>query len=654
MAGSGSSYTATVSGMSGPGTVVLSLPAGAAFSVLDTEGSEASTSSDNEVTYAPPPTVTVNQAAGQTDPAETGPIVFDVVFDQPVTGLTGTDFVVGGTAGGTKLVTRIGSGTTYTVEVDGMTTPGTVTLTLAADRATSQAGTGNAASTSTDNTVDWLPPAPVVAVEQNATQTDPASAGPIVFDVQFSEDVTGLEASDFATIGSTAGGTLTVTVSGSGASYRAEVSGMTTPGTVELALLADSAFSVLDGEGNKRSISADNVVTWAPPAPTVTVNQATGQVDPAASGPITFDVVFNEAVTGLTASDFSTKRSTAGGTTTLSVSGSGSTYTVSVSGMTTPGTVVLELPAGAAQSVVSTVDNAASISADNSVTYSPPAPTVTVEQATGQADPATEGPITFDVVFNETVDGLDVADFSTAGSTAGGTLTLELTGSGDTFTVSVTGMTTPGTVVLSLPAGASLSETTELGNAESTSTDNNVTWSPPPPTVRIQQAPDQPDPASAGPIRFTVVFSEAVTGLDAADFRTTGSTAGGPLVVTVTGSGDTYVASVSGMASSGTVALTLPSGAVLSEVTGLGNMASTDIVTDDIVTYTPAAETTTTTTPVPASAGAADGSASPAGSAGPRMPSTGASSMPLALLGLVLFGAGVALSLLTTRRRRAV
>src|SRR2546430_4784793 len=69
----------------------------------------ASTSTDNSVSFTPPdttpPTVTINQAAGQADPTSTSPISFTAVFSEPVSGFTGSDVTLTGTAGGTKTVT---------------------------------------------------------------------------------------------------------------------------------------------------------------------------------------------------------------------------------------------------------------------------------------------------------------------------------------------------------------------------------------------------------------------------------------------------------------------------------------------------------------------------------------------------------------------
>ena len=52
------------------------------------------------------PTVIINQAAAQADPTNTSPINFTVVFSEPVTGFTGADVALSGTAGATTAVVR--------------------------------------------------------------------------------------------------------------------------------------------------------------------------------------------------------------------------------------------------------------------------------------------------------------------------------------------------------------------------------------------------------------------------------------------------------------------------------------------------------------------------------------------------------------------
>jgi hypothetical protein len=146
--------------MTTAGTVVASIPAGAATDA-DANGNTASTSTDNSVTWnSTSPSVTVNQAASQADPTNTSPISFTVVFSEPVTGFTGADVTISGTAGGTKAVNVSGSGPTYTVAVSGMTTAGTVVASIPAGAATDADANGNTASTSTDNSVTWNPVVP--------------------------------------------------------------------------------------------------------------------------------------------------------------------------------------------------------------------------------------------------------------------------------------------------------------------------------------------------------------------------------------------------------------------------------------------------------------------------------------------------------------
>ena len=88
--GSGTTYDVAVSGMAQDGTVIASLLAGVAHDAAG-NASAASTSTDNTVTFdATPPTVTINQASGQTDPTNTSPIHFTVVFSESV-----SDFATG-------------------------------------------------------------------------------------------------------------------------------------------------------------------------------------------------------------------------------------------------------------------------------------------------------------------------------------------------------------------------------------------------------------------------------------------------------------------------------------------------------------------------------------------------------------------------------
>jgi hypothetical protein len=104
-------------------------------------------------------------------------------------------------------------------------------------------------------------------------------------------------------------------------------------------------------------------------------------------------------------------------------------------------------------------------------------PDVTINQAAGQADPTSASPINFTAVFTEPVSGFQTGDVTlggTAGATTAGVSEIAPM-DGTTYNVAVSGMTTSGTVIASIPAGVA---TDAAGNANtaSTSTDNTVTF----------------------------------------------------------------------------------------------------------------------------------------------------------------------------------
>ena len=502
--GGPTAYTITVTGMTGPGTVVVSVPAGVVQDAA-ANTNNASSSTDASVAFDnTPPTITVNQGASQADPTSTSPITFDVVFSEPVTGFATGDVTLGGTAGATTAAVS-GGPSAYTVSVTGMTSSGTVTTSVAAGKAADAAGNPNDASTSTDNAVQWNAPVvdntpPTVTIDQAAGQADPASTSPVVFTAVFSEPVTGLTSADINLAGSTAGGTLSASVSGGPSTYTVSVIGMTTSGTVVASVTAAAAQ---DGAGNPNdaSTSTDNSVTWnAPPPPdttkpTVTVNQGASQADPTSTSPITFDVVFSEPVTGFATGDVALGGTA--GATTAAVSGGPTAYTVTVSGMATTGTVTASIAAGAAQDAAAN-PNDASTSTDNAVTWNAPPPpdttdpTVTIEQAAGQGDPSYGTSVRFKVTFSEPVTGFGPEDII-LGGTAGPT-SASVTEGPSVYAVTVTGMTTKGTVTMAIAAGGVL-DLSGNANEGSTAVDSSVTWRGvrPAPSVSVP-------PTDSGPI----------------------------------------------------------------------------------------------------------------------------------------------------------
>src|SRR5947208_275084 len=112
---------------------------------------------------------------------------------------------------------------------------------------------------------------------------------------------------------------------------------------------------------------------------------------------------------------------------------------------------------------------------------------VTINQAAGQADPTSSSPINFTAVFSKPVSGFTGAGVTLSG-TAGGTKTATVSGGPSTYNVAVSGMSSSGTVLASIPAGVA-QDAAGNPNTASTSTDNSVTFTPVSPTVLENQQP---------------------------------------------------------------------------------------------------------------------------------------------------------------------
>ncbi|MDR6906103.1 acyl dehydratase [Agromyces sp. 3263] len=387
--GSPTEYTVTVTGLTGDGVLTASIGAGA-FTDAALNANSASTSTDNEVTYesadepdTTAPTVTINQGATQVDPAPVLPIAFDVAFSEPVLGFAAVDVTLAFTGAGTPVATVVPGGAPgqYVVSVDGLTSDGLLTASIAAGVATDAALNPSAASTSTDNSVtfdldDGDVTAPTVTIDQGATQVDPATALPIVFDVAFSEPVVGFTDSD-VTLVFTGTGTPAATVvpGGTPGTYTVSVTGLTSDGVLTASIAAGVATDAALNP-SAASTSTDDTVTYdfdeGDPdvtAPTVTIDQGGTQADPTDVLPIVFDVAFSEPVIGFTDADL-TLAFTGTGTPAATVvpGGTPGTYTVSVNGLTGDGVLTASIAAGVATDAALN-PSAASTSTDNTVRY---------------------------------------------------------------------------------------------------------------------------------------------------------------------------------------------------------------------------------------------------------------------------------------------
>ena len=278
----------------GQGAVTVSVPFGSA---LDTAGNSNSVSNTFSITYdTVSPTVTIEQKTGQADPTSASPINFTVTFNAAVTDFTASDVTLNGTAGATTSVVT-GSGTTYNVAVSGMIINGTVIPSIAAGAAHDAASNPNTASTSIDNTVNYLAGPLNVTINQATGQNDPSNSLPVNFTVVFDRPI---DQPTFipedVTLGGTAPGTRTVVITESapnnGTTFDIAVSGLTGTGTVTASIAANTVQDLAANQNNA-SISSDNSVVYDPGTPSISTTSLKVILT---SGPTSITMKFNEAV----------------------------------------------------------------------------------------------------------------------------------------------------------------------------------------------------------------------------------------------------------------------------------------------------------------------------------------------------------------------
>ncbi len=173
--------------------------------------------------------------------------------------------------------------------------------------------------------------------------------------------------------------------------------------------------------------------------------------------------------------------------------------------------------------------------------------TTSFTRQTPLTSPTNADVLVFRATFNESVTGLDAADFAVTGTTA--TITAVSAVSGTVYDVTVSGgnlaslnatvgLDFAGTITVTDLAGNAL-PTTEPGTDETYLVDNTA-----PATTSFTRQTPGTSPTNADVLIFRATFNESVTGLDAADFAVTGTTATITAVSAV--SGTVYDVTLSG------------------------------------------------------------------------------------------------------------
>ena len=580
LTGSGDAYLVTVSAAQ-DGTYNLDLVS-SGHGITDSAGNPLTdtvptTGTDHTYTVGTAPADTTaptlasierSDPSGELTPAST--LVFGVTFSEDVTGVDLSDFALSSGGTGTGSVTNLaGSGSQYLVSVLAAQ-DGTYNLDLVSSghgiADTADNPLSSPAPTGADHTytVGATPADATAPTVTSIERSDPAGAATsgrtLVFAVTFSEDVTGVDLSDFAlSPDSTGGGSSSgqFTQTSEPATRIADRSTIQDAITVDRSGTATSVSVAVDISHTYRGDLVIDLI--APDGTSQTLHSRTGgsanDIDrtyapdfdgTGIAGDWTLRVSDRAGgdVGMLNGWTLTIGHGTAGSPVT-GLAGSGDAYLVTVSAAQ-DGTYNLDLVSSghgitdsAGNPLTSTVPTTGTDETYTvgTVPVDTTAPTVSSIERHSPADQNTDSQtLVYKVTFSEDVTGVDLSDFALSSGGTGTGSTASLTGSGSVYYATVSAAQ-DGTYNLDLvSSGHGITDTAgnPLSSPAPTGADHTYTVSATPadataPTVTsIERSDPAGETTSAQTLVFAVTFSEDVTGVDLNDFALSpGSTGGG-------------------------------------------------------------------------------------------------------------------------------
>jgi hypothetical protein len=415
---------------------------------------------------------------------------------------------------------------------------------------------------------------PPIVYSVTRLDPSPTNASSVRFEVQFSENVRHVDAGDFDPYekDGVSGAIITDVYSATGdeSKYLVTVNTGTGDGKIRLDVKSDASISDLDnppkplngGFTTGESYTIDKTA----PIPT-NISQVSD--NPTGAVSVDFLVTFSEPVlgvdiTGPTFNDFTLgTQGVTGACISSVIRETGSQYRVSVN--TGNGDGLLWLDLGYPGTIKDYATNPLAGGFESlpyQITKTPPS---ALSITPVSANPTNATSVDFTVAFSESVTGVDVGDFALTTTGITNAFVIGVSGSGDTYIVTVNTGSGDGTIRLDLiPNGTILDNLlTPLSDGYTSGQVSTIEKTPP---IVLSSARVSTSPTTNETVDFTATFSEPVTGVDINDFSlTTSGTIAGATVTSVTPvSANVYTARVNTGTGSGTIRLNvLANGSVL-------------------------------------------------------------------------------------------
>lgn len=460
------------------------------------------------------PTVTIKQAAGQADPVNSLPILFEIIFSEPVLTFDDVSIVTAGASGPVLSLTRTGLAT-FELAVNALGDEGDLTVSILAGAAEDTFGNLSTASTSSDDTVTYDTASPTL--QWAGPGVDPVGGSPVPFTATFDEPVYGLSSADLVVTNGV--GSI---VAGADGDAVFEINVVPTGDGLLTLTMPAGVCEDAAGNANVGPVQISRTFDSTGPVPVVTSTSPT----PTNAAPIAITVTFDEPVLdviagGLALTNASVVRT--GG------DPGGTEFTYDLTPLSEGLFSVSVLPGAATDPV----GNSSAASNTLNFTYDITAPTAVV--ATTVVSP-TDSAIPFTVVFNEAVVGFGAVDLAVTNGTVA-----NFTGTSTSYAFDIF-PGNDGVVDVDLPAGVAQDAAGNANLAASLATD--LVYDTVAPSV-ISVTRTGGSLSNAATVDFAVEFSEAVSGVDAADFTVdVTSILTGTSVAGVVGVGAEYLVSV--------------------------------------------------------------------------------------------------------------
>ncbi|MEI6949444.1 hypothetical protein V9K67_19815 [Paraflavisolibacter sp. H34] len=478
-------------------------------------------------------------------------LTYRVTFSEAMSGVDGSAFFttaaqgsVSGVVDPSSVIPVGTTGATFDVTVNSVKGNGSLRLdvknggTTITDVATNALRGGFAGGQT--YTVDQAPPS-ATAITRQLPAGENTNATTLTFRTVFSEKVMGVDTSDF--IVTTLSGPAcnvqvpsSVTLVDSGTAYDVTVSGVATHSTLRLDL-RNTETGITDAVGNAlgAGFTGGQPYSVDPPPFVAAINRQLPAGEATKASAVTFRVNFSERVTGVDLSDFTLTRVSGSVKGSLAanalaaVGTDGKTFDVTVSSITGTGLLRLDVKAlgtGIADNKGSSFSGGYAQGQVFNIDYV--SPVVAGISRQRPAAPTTNGTtVTFRVTFNEKVQHVDLSDFiltTVSGSPGGKLAGLVPAGTdGKAYDVTVNALANIGSIRLDLKAGGTGIQD-EVNNPLNTGYTKGETYTveyTPPTVVSINRSAPTGQSTDKSAVTFRISFSEAVTGLDPADFTLT-------------------------------------------------------------------------------------------------------------------------------------